>query len=74
MPIYDVDSVGNTITVGQNPFTDRIEFKGNFEGTGKDATLAIKSFTTQDEGEFICEVKGGTIFSREVILKAKGSI
>ncbi len=72
--IYVVDSQG-TVVRGQtttNQFADRIESKGDI--ANQDATLAIKDFMKRDEGNFTCEVQGGTPFHRLVTIKATGIV
>ncbi|CAB4012302.1 muscle M-line assembly unc-89-like [Paramuricea clavata] len=67
--IYDVNPQGESIPVDSNQFTGRIEFKGDFANTNRDATLAIKDFMKQDEGNFTCEVRGPKIRRQTVTIR-----
>ena len=55
-----------------NPFDGRIEFKGNFRNTIKDATLAIKNFMKDDEGSITCKVFADKKLPKTVTIRSIG--
>ena len=70
--IYSVNSTGiatlGAVTFDQ--FRGRLSYGGPI--SAEDATLRIKRFTKQDEGEFRCEVIGEVIINDKVTLQVIG--
>lgn len=61
--------------IPRNQFSGRVNFIGDVIRTGsKDATLSIRDFTKQDEGDFECLIQGAVEMAHKVTIIAIGKI
>ncbi|XP_046852653.1 cell adhesion molecule 2-like isoform X2 [Xenia sp. Carnegie-2017] len=57
--------------IPRNQFSGRVNFIGDVIRTGsKDATLSIRDFTKQDEGDFECSIQGALSIAHKVTIIA----
>ncbi|XP_046852647.1 contactin-2-like isoform X1 [Xenia sp. Carnegie-2017] len=57
--------------IPRNQFSGRVNFIGDVIRNGsKDATLSIKDFTKQDEGDFECSIQGAVSIAHKVTIVA----
>ena len=75
--IYRLTAQGlpSNVPIPRNQFSGRVNFIGDVIRTGsKDATLSIRDFTKQDEGDFECSIQGALSIAHKVTIIAIGKI